>query len=70
MKTDELCTFSSPAERAEILAGLQWIGLFSDEMASLHGNLLDTLSAKLEKLCGLRPGEHDSVMLQHESGLK
>ncbi len=65
-KIDELCTFSSSAERAEILAGLRWIGLFSDKVVVLHGNLLDTLSAELNKLCSFQPGERDLVMLQHK----
>lgn len=65
-KVDERCTFSSAAERAEILAGLRWMGLFSDQLASTHGNLLDTLSVQLEKLCSLQPGERDLVMLQHK----
>lgn len=65
-KIDELCTFSSPVERAEILAGLRWMGLFSDEAASTHQNLLDTLSAQLEKLCSFQPGERDLVVLQHK----
>ncbi|KAK3292123.1 saccharopine dehydrogenase [Chaetomium fimeti] len=65
-KIDELCTFSSPAERVEILTGLRWMGLFSDKATSTHGNLLDTLSAELEKRCSFQPGERDVVVLQHK----
>ena len=69
-KIDQLCTFSSPAERAEILDDLRWMGLFSDKTASLHGNLLDTLSAELDKLCSFQPGERDLVVLQHKFVVK
>lgn len=69
-KIDELCSFSSHAERTDILDGLRWIDLFSREAASLRGNLLDTLSAQLEKLCSFQPGERDLVMLQHKFVVK
>jgi saccharopine dehydrogenase (NADP+, L-glutamate forming) len=43
------------------------MGLFSDkEPATVHENLLDTLSAQLEKFCSFQPGERDLVMLQHK----
>jgi saccharopine dehydrogenase (NADP+, L-glutamate forming) len=65
-KIDQLCNFSSSDEREKILSGLRWIGLFSDQAPTVHGNLLDTLSARLEKLCSFQPGERDLVMLQHK----
>lgn len=65
-KVDEFCTFSSAKERRQIISGLRWMGLFSNEVATLHGSLLDTLSAQLEKLCSFRPAERDLVMLQHK----
>jgi saccharopine dehydrogenase (NADP+, L-glutamate forming) len=65
-KIDELCTFTSPTERAEVIAGLQWIGLFSNTAASIRQSLLDTLSAQLERLCSFQPGERDLVILQHK----
>ncbi|RSL48842.1 hypothetical protein CEP53_009406 [Fusarium sp. AF-6] len=65
-KVDELCTFSSAEERDKIMSGLRWMGLFSDQVPTVHGNLLDTLSAQLEKLCSFKPGERDLVMLQHK----
>ncbi|RSM03786.1 hypothetical protein CEP52_007213 [Fusarium oligoseptatum] len=65
-KVDELCTFSPPEERGKILSGLRWMGLFSNQVSTVHGNLLDTLSAQLEKLCSFKPGERDLVMLQHK----
>jgi hypothetical protein len=43
------------------------MGLFSNEkIAPLYGNLVDTLSARLEKLCSFEPGGRDLVMLQHK----
>ncbi|WAO87363.1 Hypothetical protein NCS54_00466900 [Fusarium falciforme] len=65
-KVNEICTFSSAEERDKILNGLRWMGLFSEKVPTLHGNLLDTLSAQLEKLCSFSPGERDLVMLQHK----
>ncbi|RKU44552.1 hypothetical protein DL546_001685 [Coniochaeta pulveracea] len=65
-KVDQLCTFSSPSVREQVLAGLRWIGLFSNEQAAVRGNLLDTLSTRLEKLCSFGPGERDLVVLQHK----
>jgi saccharopine dehydrogenase (NADP+, L-glutamate forming) len=65
-RADKLCHFASPADRQQILSGLRWMGLFSDQVPSLHENLLDTLSAQLQKLCSFQPGERDLVMLQHK----
>ncbi|KAI8182369.1 Saccharopine dehydrogenase [Colletotrichum sp. SAR 10_75] len=65
-RTEELCDFTSNAERKDIIEGLRWIGLFSDKPATLRGNLLDTLCAELEKLMSFQPGERDLVMLQHK----
>jgi saccharopine dehydrogenase (NADP+, L-glutamate forming) len=69
-KVDELCVFSSSTEREEILAGLRWMGLFSDKQAAVRGNPLDTLSAELDRLCSFQPGERDLVMLQHKFVVK
>lgn len=63
---DERCTWTSSDERDQVLSGLRWIGLFSDYVPVLRGNLLKTLSAQLEKLCSFQPGERDLVMLQHK----
>lgn len=65
-KVDELCTFRSPAEREQVLAGIRWIGLFSDDEAPVRDTLLDTISTRLYELCKFRPGERDLVMLQHK----
>lgn len=64
-KVDEICRFPS-SERNEVMNGLKWMGLFSEKIPSLRGNLLDTLSARLEPLCSFEPGERDLVMLQHK----
>ncbi|RYP14432.1 hypothetical protein DL765_006375 [Monosporascus sp. GIB2] len=65
-RVDECCSFRSFEERNSVIAGLRWIGLFSDAPAPVQGNLLDTLSAHLNKVCRFRPGERDLVMLQHK----
>ncbi|KAL6922030.1 hypothetical protein ACHAPO_002792 [Fusarium lateritium] len=65
-RVDELCTFSSPDQRGKVLAGLKWMGLFSEEVPTTQETLLDTLSGQLHKLCSFEPGERDLVMLQHK----
>ncbi|KAI7771541.1 hypothetical protein LZL87_011744 [Fusarium oxysporum] len=65
-KVDEVCSFRSPEERSKILAGLKWMGLFSDEVAAVRDSPLDTLSDQLDKLCSFQVGERDLVMLQHK----
>ncbi|KAJ4132424.1 hypothetical protein NW754_015240 [Fusarium falciforme] len=40
-KVNEICTFSSAEERDKILNGLRWMGLFSEKVPTLHGNLLE-----------------------------
>lgn len=43
------------------------MGILSSEKATVtHGNLLDTLCARLEMLMSFQPGERDLVMLQHK----
>jgi saccharopine dehydrogenase (NADP+, L-glutamate forming) len=65
-KVNQLCRFQGPSEREAVVSGLRWIGLFSDSVAPVQDNLLDTLSAHLDKLCKFQPGERDLVMLQHK----
>lgn len=66
-QVDKICSFASVRVRDEVMSGLQWMGLFSEEeVPALHGNLLDTLSARLDQLCRFQPGERDLVMLQHK----
>jgi len=59
-------TFADNDERNRILAGLRWIGLFSDNPITPRGNPLDTLCATLEQKMQYGPGERDLVMLQHK----
>ncbi|CAK7229583.1 saccharopine dehydrogenase (NADP+, L-glutamate-forming) [Sporothrix curviconia] len=59
-------TFADDEQRDHILAGLKWIGLFSDEKIIPRGNPLDTLCATLEKKMQYAEGERDLVMLQHK----
>lgn len=59
-------TFNSPEEEERILAGLKWVGIFSDEKIIPRGNPLDTLCATLEKKMQFEDGERDFVMLQHK----
>lgn len=65
-KVDEICSFRSTEERGKILAGLKWMGLFSNEVAAVRDSPLDTLSDQLDKLCSFQVGERDLVILQHK----
>ena len=55
-------TFKDDEERDRILAGMRWIGMFSDENTIPRGNPLDTLCATLEKKMQFGEGERDLVM--------
>lgn len=57
--------FATNDEKARILGGLSWIGLFSDEPAPAKGNALDALCATLERKMQFGPNERDMVLLQH-----
>ncbi|KAF5678464.1 saccharopine dehydrogenase [Fusarium circinatum] len=65
-KVDEICSFRSAEERRNILAGLKWMGLFSDGVAAVRDSPLDTLSDQLDKLCSFQVSERDLGMLQHK----
>jgi len=58
--------FQSTEEKERILAGLRWVGLFSDEKITPRGNPLDTLCATLEQKMQFEDNERDLVMLQHK----
>ncbi|KIH94578.1 saccharopine dehydrogenase (NADP+, L-glutamate forming) [Sporothrix brasiliensis 5110] len=58
--------FVDAEQKDHILAGLKWIGLFSDEKIIPRSNPLDTLCATLEKKMQYAEGERDLVMLQHK----
>ncbi|MBW0488195.1 hypothetical protein O181_027910 [Austropuccinia psidii MF-1] len=59
-------TFPSEDEESRILAGLKWIGVFSDEKVVSRGNILDTLCASLETKMQYEKDERDMVALQHK----
>ena len=62
--------FSDTAEKERIIAGLKWVGLFSDEPITPRGTPLDTLCASLEQKMQYEQGERDMVMLQHKFGIE
>jgi len=49
-----------------ILAGLRWVGLFSDEKIEPKGTPLDCLCATLMQKMKYEEGERDFVILQHK----
>jgi saccharopine dehydrogenase (NADP+, L-glutamate forming) len=59
-------SFATTEEKDRIIAGLRWLGIFSDSAIVPRDTPLDTLCARLEKLCAYEPGERDMVMLQHK----
>jgi saccharopine dehydrogenase-like NADP-dependent oxidoreductase len=55
-----------PEDRQQIIFGLKWLGLLSEEEPLYRrGTLLDTLCATLEEKMKYGSGERDMVMLQH-----
>ncbi|ANB15076.1 saccharopine dehydrogenase (NADP+, L-glutamate-forming) [Sugiyamaella lignohabitans] len=58
--------FKSTAEKDRIIAGLKWLGVFSDAHITPRNNPLDTLCATLEEKMQFEEGEKDLVMLQHK----
>jgi saccharopine dehydrogenase (NADP+, L-glutamate forming) len=50
-------TFKDTPQKQQLLAGLKWIGIFSDEKIIPRGNPLDTLCATLEKKMQFEEGE-------------
>jgi saccharopine dehydrogenase (NADP+, L-glutamate forming) len=58
--------FKDAEEKERILAGLRWVGIFSDEKITPRGNPLDTLCATLEQKMQFEKDERDFVMLQHK----
>ncbi|PRT55587.1 Saccharopine dehydrogenase [NADP(+), L-glutamate-forming] [Wickerhamiella sorbophila] len=62
--------FESTQDKERILAGLRWLGAFSDTPITPRGNPLDTLCATLEEKMQFDRGERDLVMLQHKFGIE
>ncbi|KAG7665739.1 LYS9 [[Candida] subhashii] len=69
-KINSLTKFQSPEDQERILAGMKWLGLFSDKTITPRGNPLDTLCATLEELMQYEEGERDLVILQHKFGIE
>lgn len=67
---DAKASFKNAEERERILAGLRWIGIFSDEKITPRKNPLDTLCAALEAKMQYAEGERDMVLLQHKFGIE
>ncbi len=58
--------FKDAEEKERILAGLRWVGIFSDEKITPRGNPLDTLCATLEQKMQFEKDERGFLMLQHK----
>ncbi|KAH8660528.1 Saccharopine dehydrogenase [Xylariales sp. PMI_506] len=65
-RIEDVCQFQSEAERDIIISGLRWIGVFSNDPASISDTPVDTLCGKLATLLSYGPGERDLVILQHK----
>lgn len=63
-------SFKDAEQRRQILAGLRWIGVLSDEKTTPRKNPLDTLCASLEQKMQYAEGERDMVLLQHKFGIE
>lgn len=69
-KINQLTKFKSDDDQKRIIAGLKWLGLFSDNKTTPRGNALDTLCATLEENMQYEEGERDLVCLQHKFGIE
>ncbi|KAJ4016880.1 saccharopine dehydrogenase (NADP+, L-glutamate-forming) [Fusarium irregulare] len=58
-------SFKDESVKNQVLAGLKWIGVFSDVNITPRGTALDTLCASLEQKMAYEKGERDIVFLQH-----
>ncbi|GMM29565.1 saccharopine dehydrogenase (NADP+, L-glutamate-forming) [Martiniozyma asiatica (nom. inval.)] len=69
-KIDSLTKFKDEADRERIIAGMKWLGMFSETTITPRGNPLDTLCATLEEKMQYEEGERDLVILQHKFGIE
>ena len=69
-KINQLTKFKSDDDQKRIIAGLKWLGLFSDIKTTPRGNALDTLCATLEEKMQYEEGERELVCLQHKFGIE
>ncbi|MCJ1330164.1 hypothetical protein MMC10_006847, partial [Thelotrema lepadinum] len=65
-KISTLVQFGSEKEREQIMKGLHWVGVFSDEKIKPAGTPIDVLCASLETKMAYGEGERDMVILQHK----
>ncbi|EDQ85999.1 uncharacterized protein MONBRDRAFT_34020 [Monosiga brevicollis MX1] len=54
------------ADRARIVAGMKWFGLFASEDVPRKSSLLDSLAEHLAIKLKYQPGERDMIMMQHK----
>jgi saccharopine dehydrogenase (NADP+, L-glutamate forming) len=59
-------SFKDTEEKERILAGLRWVGIFSDKKIIPRGNPLVTLCATLERNMQFEKDERNFVMLRHK----
>ncbi|KAK3717257.1 saccharopine dehydrogenase (NADP+, L-glutamate-forming) [Vermiconidia calcicola] len=62
--------FNSTEGKERIIAGLRWVGLFSDEQIEPKGTPLDCLCATLQEKMKYEKGERDFIMLQHKFAIE
>lgn len=67
---DSRTQWKSEEDRARIISGIAWLGLFTDVKITPRGNALDSLCARLEELMQYEEGERDMVALQHKFGIE
>ncbi|PGH17163.1 hypothetical protein AJ79_01301 [Helicocarpus griseus UAMH5409] len=58
--------FGNADQKDQLVAGLKWLGIFSEKQITPRGNPLDTLCATLEEKMAYEEGERDLVFLQHK----
>ena len=63
---DSKTKFADNEEKERIIAGLRWLGLFSEDKIEPRNTPLDTICATLEQKMQYEQGERDFVMLQHK----
>lgn len=60
-----LATAPSAEDKARLIDGLRWLGLFSGQPAEPQGSPVETLCGLLRRRCAYESGERDMVLLQH-----
>lgn len=66
-RIEEIYSFPDQAESERIISGMDKLGLFSAEPATIcERNVFDTPCHRLSKLLSFQPGERDLVLLQYK----